>query len=80
MMKIVLDPILNFLPTIQIVDELPGWIIASDKAAYNPNSNTIWIRHDQFYHIVHEFAHWFACKARINWIHKVVDGGKANYK
>jgi len=43
---------------IKIVDELPQWIIASDKAAYTPHLKTIWLRKDCKRYVFHELIHW----------------------
>ena len=43
---------------IKVVDELPQWIISSDKAAYTPHNKTIWLRRDCKRYIFHELGHW----------------------
>ena len=37
------DAMVRF-PRVRFVGELPQWIIESDKAAYHPYSNTIWLQ------------------------------------
>jgi hypothetical protein len=56
------------LPMVFKVDELPGWIIASDTAAFSPkhhptSPNVIWIRngitgYKYFTTMLHEVGHW----------------------
>lgn len=44
-------------------EELPQWIIESDRAAYHPYSNTIYIRNDQkFIVLIHELTHYILHK------------------
>jgi hypothetical protein len=51
---------MGFLPKIIKCKELPQWIIESDRAAYHPASNTIYIRDDQSVLVLfHEFLHFF---------------------
>lgn len=59
--------------TIVFCKELPQWIISSNKAAYHPYSNTIYLTSLKY--LLHELLHWFAFKFKINWIHKVIDKG-----
>lgn len=67
---------------IKIVNEIPQWIISTDKAAYHPYSNTIYLRKDRWWKdILHELAHWIAYKigGRDCWIHNWLDNkGKRN--
>ena len=50
----------RLIPGIQIVDELPQWIISSDIAAYHPWSRTIWLKRRSF------------CRMTISLIHELV--------
>jgi len=47
---------------VRICDELPQWILETDKAAYNPLRKTIYIRRDLRFNIsiwIHELGHYF---------------------
>jgi len=60
--------------SIKFVKELPQWIISSDKAAYHPASNTIYIRQDMWWLIFHELGHWIIYKfLGDHWFHKWLD-------
>jgi len=46
------------IPRIKRVSEIPQWIISSDRAAYCPQDQTIWIREDQNFLVMgHEIGH-----------------------
>ena len=51
----------RLIPELQIVDELPQWIISSDIAAYQPWTRTIWIQRRSLLRmlwcLVHEAGH-----------------------
>ena len=62
------------MPKIQRFEELPQWITSSDRAAYHPASNTIYIRNDQgLMTLLHEYGHWLGCLLNCNRIHKWLD-------
>ena len=48
----------KLFPDIIICDELPQWIISSDRACYHPFSNTIYLRKDCKYLLFHELGHY----------------------
>lgn len=67
------------LPKVIVCDELPQWITSSDKAAFHPFGNAIYIRSDQGLHeLLHEYGHWAGCCLRMGWIHRWLDRSKAN--
>lgn len=45
---------------IEIYDELPQWIISSDRAAYHPATRTIYFKSSciSYKVICHELGHW----------------------
>ena len=51
---------------IKIVKELPQWIISSDLAAYHPYSDTIYLRKDKKYLLLHELGHYIIEKLTKN--------------
>jgi len=51
--------------------QLPQWIIESDKAAYHPYSNTIYLT--MWKYLPHEMLHYFACMLKLTWMHKLID-------
>ncbi len=51
--------------------EIPQWIVASDKAAYHPHSNTIYLT--KWRYLPHELVHWFACKTGMSFLHNWID-------
>lgn len=61
---------------IKKVKEIPQWIISSDKAAYHPHTNTIYIT--KLRYLPHELIHWLACKLNCDYLHKIIDKGKIN--
>jgi hypothetical protein len=65
------------LPKIVTCKELPQWIVESDRAAYHPASNTIYIRNDQnLFILFHEFLHFFFHQLGFTFnskIHKLID-------
>jgi len=75
---------MKFLPKIIKCKELPQWIIESDRAAYHPTSNTIYIREDQsFWVLCHEFLHFFFHKLGFTFnskIQKLIDKFWFKYK
>ena len=58
---------------IRFVKEIPQWIIESDKAAYHPSSNTIYLT--KWRHLFHELLHWLGHKleGKKHWIHNWLD-------
>lgn len=68
---------MSFLPKITQCKELPQWIIESDKAAYHPASNTIYIREDQKLRtLIHEYLHFIFHKLGFRFnsrIQKIID-------
>ena len=63
------------LPKVIKCTELPQWIICSDRAAYNPHSNTIYIRKDEgILTLLHEYCHWLFCKLNWKFGHVLIDG------
>ena len=65
----------NILPRVYRLDELPQWITSSDKAAFHPAGNAIYIRKDQCTRVLlHEYAHWAAWMLNCNWFHQWLDG------
>jgi hypothetical protein len=64
----------GFFPAVRRYRSLPQWITSSDRAAYHPAGNTIYLRHDQgFRTLMHEYGHWFACKVGWGWLHTWLD-------
>jgi len=59
------------LPHIVFCDVLPQWIVSSYKAAYHPNSNTIYTTKRRY--LFHEYLHWFACRMKADWMHRIID-------
>ncbi len=51
--------------------ELPQWIIESDRAAYHPFSNIIYLT--KWAYLPHEFIHYIAYKLDLNFVHKIID-------
>jgi hypothetical protein len=43
---------------VKICNELPQWIISSDKAAYHPYTKTIYIKDGCMRYIFHELGNW----------------------
>ena len=71
------------LPAVIKHDELPQWIMSSETACYHPITNIIHIRKDQgLWVLIHEYLHWFAhaVGGENCIIHKIIDGGKINFK
>jgi len=61
-------------PSVVRCDELPQWIISSDRAAYHPFANTIYIRNDLgMTTLVHEYCHWLFHKLGFPFGHKLLD-------
>jgi hypothetical protein len=56
--------------------KMPDWIRSSEKAAYSPHYNTIYLT--SIKHLPHEFIHWFAHKFRIPVLHEILDGTGKN--
>lgn len=58
---------------VKFVKEIPQWVIESDKAAYHPASNTIYLTKWQY--LIHELLHWLGHKlgGRGHWIHNLID-------
>lgn len=50
---------------------IPQWIISSDKAAYHPWSNTIYLT--KWKYLFHELGHWFFYKIKFKYGHKLLD-------
>jgi hypothetical protein len=64
-----------WFPKVVVCREIPQWIISSDKAAYHPFSNTIYIRDDMPLRTwAHEYGHWIACCLHSRWLHRWLDG------
>lgn len=63
---------------LKVVDEMPQWIISSDKGAYHPGSTTIYVVKQQGLKTVltlfHEIGHWLGCEMGWMWIHVWLDG------
>jgi len=71
------------LPAVRWCDELPQWIISSNRACYHPFSNTIYIRKGLgLKTLLHEYIHWlgYYIGGRKCFLHRLVDGGKLNLK
>ena len=65
------------MPKVIRCKELPQWIISSDRAAFHPFSNTIYIREDLGWKtLLHEYCHWFAWRFKLNFIHGWLDKNK----
>ena len=65
------------LPKVLKVQELPQWIIESDKAAYHPHTNTIYLT--KWVYLPHELLHWIACGLHADWAHKIIDWRRIIY-
>ena len=49
---------MRVIPKVQVVEEIPQWIVSSDTAAYVPRTQTIYLREDQgAVALVHELGH-----------------------
>lgn len=73
--------LLFYFPKIKVYKELPQWIISSDRAAYNPGSNTIFIKRGEgLLTLCHELGHWFACIYDLPELHRWLDGSEINFK
>lgn len=61
-------------PKIQYYDELPQWIISSDRGAYHAASSTVHIRKGEpIIILIHELLHWFAHQFKLPFIHSLID-------
>jgi hypothetical protein len=47
---------MRLFPKIKKCDDLPQWIISSDRAAYHPHSRTIYLT--SYRYLMHELGHW----------------------
>ncbi len=48
----------SIIPSVRLLNEIPQWIIASDKAAYHPWSRTIYLRKPfRICNFIHELGH-----------------------
>lgn len=52
-------------------DEIPQWIISSDKAAYHPYSKTIYTT--RWKYLPHELLHWFFDLVGFKVGHEIID-------
>jgi hypothetical protein len=67
-------------PRVILCDSLPQDILSSDKAAYHPATNTIYLRVDQWFRLPHELLHWLACVLKWRAVHHWIDGGRDTYR